>query len=533
MEHWPNSRPYMLLDARSPDEVPADITGTTVIVGAGTIGLFMATILARNNKPIILVEAGGLLASKSNNSESAESVGKPHDGVLNGRAAGLGGTSVLWGGQLAEFDEADLTRPGSEWPIQYEELRRWYDHVYDMLGVAGRRSTEDYRHFLGGETLRHQNIERFFTLWLPQPNFALLFRRAITSSPLIRIVLNATVNDIAFDGTRAKAVIATTQGGRRVRIGAENFIFSAGTIANSRFFLTSQRLSAVPWKKNNLVGKYFQDHLGGKIADVEITNEQRFRTFFENGFVSGLKLQPKLRFVPKARAGVASGVCGMFAFNSELSDHVANIKRLAAELKSGVAGFSGLRTLPSDILALNRSFGPLILRYVLHRRVHAFFERGVEFHAQAEQMPVIHSRIVLLNGALASDGLFRVGVNWQVHGGEVETVSRFASESNAYLEALGLARLRIDPALRQGNSTFLEHLNDTAHQCGGLRLATSPSVGVTDSDCRIWGTANVFVAGSSVFPTSSHANCTLTAFALAARLAHKLAQNALGCVPQM
>ena len=224
----------MLLDARNPDEVPANLTATTVIVGAGTLGLFLATSLARTNKPIILVEAGALAANKSSNSETAESVGKPHGGVLDGRAAGLGGTSVLWGGQLAEFDEADVTRPSSEWPIQYEELRGWYHQVYDTLGITRRRTTEDYRRSLGGETAGHLNIERFFTFWLPQPNFALLFRRAIRSSPLIRIVLNATVNDISFDGSRAKAIIATAPEGRRIRIAADDFIFAAGTIANSR-----------------------------------------------------------------------------------------------------------------------------------------------------------------------------------------------------------------------------------------------------------------------------------------------------------
>jgi choline dehydrogenase-like flavoprotein len=50
--------------------------------------------------------------------------------------------------------------------------------------------------------------------------------------------------------------------------------------------------------------------------------------------------------------------------------------------------------------------------------------------------------------------------------------------------------------------------------------------GVVDRDCRVFGAANLFVAGSSVFPTSGEANPTLTAVALALRLAALLAAEA-------
>ena len=46
--------------------------------------------------------------------------------------------------------------------------------------------------------------------------------------------------------------------------------------------------------------------------------------------------------------------------------------------------------------------------------------------------------------------------------------------------------------------------------------------GVVDADCRVHGVANLYVAGSSVFPTSGTANPTLTIVALALRLAEHL-----------
>ena len=53
-------------------------------------------------------------------------------------------------------------------------------------------------------------------------------------------------------------------------------------------------------------------------------------------------------------------------------------------------------------------------------------------------------------------------------------------------------------------------------------MSADPKSGVVDSDCKVFGLSNLFIAGSSVFPTSSHANPTLTIVALAIRLADHL-----------
>ena len=52
-----------------------------------------------------------------------------------------------------------------------------------------------------------------------------------------------------------------------------------------------------------------------------------------------------------------------------------------------------------------------------------------------------------------------------------------------------------------------------------------PALGVVDEDCRVHGVANLYVAGSSVFPTAGAANPTLTITALALRLADHLKEK--------
>lgn len=53
-------------------------------------------------------------------------------------------------------------------------------------------------------------------------------------------------------------------------------------------------------------------------------------------------------------------------------------------------------------------------------------------------------------------------------------------------------------------------------------MHSDPKRGVTDANCRVHGIPNLFISGSSVFPTSGYANPTLTIVALAVRLASHL-----------
>ena len=63
----------------------------------------------------------------------------------------------------------------------------------------------------------------------------------------------------------------------------------------------------------------------------------------------------------------------------------------------------------------------------------------------------------------------------------------------------------------------------TWHHMGTTRMGASPCGAVVDTDCRVFGTSNLYVAGSSVFPTGGSGPPTFTLTALALRLADHLA----------
>lgn len=503
---------------------PADVA----IVGAGTAGLFLARELARRGRSVMVLEAGGAAPTTAPNRVTSAQLGRTHRGIFEGRAIGLGGTSTLWGGQLAEFDPADFDRAYAPWPFGLDELVPWYARVHAALGLEPRETDAIYRAALGGDEGQGGEIERFFTCWLPEPNFARLFRSDITRDSRIRIALDTSVTGFAFAGARVEAAIAR-QAGSLVRVRAGCFVLATGTIAANRLMLTEAQRGGVPWG-SGAIGTMFQDHLAGPVATVELLDERRFRERFENARVGRIKLQPKLRRTRVARDALGSaqiGLAGAFNFRSDLGEHLANLKHVARSMGSA-ASLSTFASLPRDLMAVGRMFAPFALRYVRDRRVMAFFDSALEFAIQSEQLPIASSRIVLMDGPPAPDGLPRAGVDWQVDGAEVAAIRDFTLAAGNWLDRQGIARLVLDPGLAAADRGFIDRLTDNNHPCGGLAMSHDPRCGVVDPNLRVHGADNLFVASAAVYPSSGHANCTLTLLALAARLAAHLAPSGRG-----
>jgi len=514
----------MIIDANSSEEVPSELDSDVVVVGAGTVGLFFASYFLSlvPSARLILVESGGRCIDTSGNSTNSVSVGKPHYGAQHGRASGIGGTSGLWGGQLAEFERGDFERSDTPWPVSYSEIHPFYREVYRHLGLKSMLTDLECRMKFGHEDISDGPLERFFTYWLKEPNFGHLFQNLIQGQRL-NIVINLTVNDIAFQNGDAKYIAGNSTNGRLIKFNCEKFIFCSGTIPTARFFLTMARFRDVPWKNNANLGLFFQDHMAGKVASVAILDDAKFRQYFENGWVEGVKVQPKLRFSSLYRAKMDTGVCLFFSFDSELSNNIANIKLFVRNFKSNLNSNTALSFF-RDCFRVGRVLFPLVTKYLINRRVFAIFDRGINLVAQLEQEPTDASRISIVSDNLLPDGLCKVEINWQIRGSEINSVRTAVKLADEYLRGKEIAKLEVNSDLTNLNPEFMNNLTDTYHQCGGLRMSAQADTGVVDSDCRVWGANNVWVVGSVVFPSSSYANSTLTGLALTARLANKIAK---------
>ena len=98
-----------------------------------------------------------------------------------------------------------------------------------------------------------------------------------------------------------------------------------------------------------------------------------------------------------------------------------------------------------------------------------------------------------------------------------EEIRAAAELLNAELVRSGLGRMSILPKEFQ--------ITGGGHMMGTTRMGYNPETSVTDSQGRVHGVENLYVAGSSLFPAVGAANPTLTIVALSLRLAHHLASS--------
>ena len=63
------------------------------------------------------------------------------------------------------------------------------------------------------------------------------------------------------------------------------------------------------------------------------------------------------------------------------------------------------------------------------------------------------------------------------------------------------------------------------HHMGTTRMSADPKQGVVDANSQVHGVGNLFVAGSSVFPTYGASNPTMNLVALTLRLAAHLRKH--------
>jgi choline dehydrogenase-like flavoprotein len=136
----------------------------------------------------------------------------------------------------------------------------------------------------------------------------------------------------------------------------------------------------------------------------------------------------------------------------------------------------------------------------------------------SEQAPNPESRVTL------ADERDRLGqrrpvLDWRPGSSEDASVRRGARSFGLALGEAGLGRLR--DRLPDEAICGLD-LTGSFHHTGTTRMASDPSRGVVDADCRVHGISNLYVASSGVFPTHGAVNPTLTIMALAYRLADHL-----------
>jgi choline dehydrogenase-like flavoprotein len=141
----------------------------------------------------------------------------------------------------------------------------------------------------------------------------------------------------------------------------------------------------------------------------------------------------------------------------------------------------------------------------------------IEFNS--EQAPLAANR-VSLGPDSDCHGLRRIRIDWRLSDWEVAAARRALLLFRSEMNRSGVARLELGEEDLDARLRASPPLG--GHHMGTARMAAADSHGVVDGNCAVFGLPNLFVASSAVFPTSGHANPTLTIVALAVRLAAHL-----------
>jgi len=540
---------------------PGSTVSTVVcIVGAGAAGITLALELHKLHVPTVLVDAG--LQGRKTSQEPYEGESNPtHPAPSYFRRRGFGGSTTIWGGRCVPFDPIDFERrdylPDSGWPIAYDDVARHYpeamayceagDSDFDALTAIERaRRTFAGHGVLDDDELHSDLIERYSK----PTDFGRRYADELRRSPYVSVIGNAQCTRLNKAGERILSVDLTRPDKSTVRIDARIFVLATGGIETPRLLLASDPNGPGIGNQGDAVGRYYMCHTEaiygklrprqpGTVFDFERTRDgaycrrklrladdaQRqhgvlnsaFRLHFPDisdashrSSVLSAVFLAKQTLIPEYRRILVHSVASDKPRSSTWKSHARNVV-----VGSPALARFGWRYLTQRLLADRK------LPYVLVRNADGSFP--LEFNA--EQAPLRDSRLSLTRDR-DSYGMPRVRIDWRI--GETD----IASACRSY--ELLADRLGPDVSLEFDRPSMRESLSRLApvggHHIGTARMSDDPRTGVVDRHCAVHGVPNLFIASSAVFPTSSHANPTLTIVALTLRLAghihHRLAAGA-------
>lgn len=506
------------------------------VVGAGPAGLTIAEELSAAGRQVLLLESGGRVQSPWSDALNViESIGAPRvmDQTLV-RNRVLGGSSATWWGRVATFDETDLRArpwvPESGWPILRSELEPYFRRAMPHLGLAIPDNTAgEALALLGADRARLDGDRLTRYLWSysrdrAEARDAMRFGPRALELPLpgVACYTGATVTHIDTDagGRVVRGLEVRGPDGRVRRVRTGRVVLCCGGIENARILLASNRV--VPAGLGNghdLVGRFLMDHLRGPIGafrPADFPALQRLAGAFDAR-------------TPAGRTRVVPG----WALSSRLQES-ERLLNCALWIDGEVADDDPLRSLaaltrlrnPGRNLAAAIRRAPLAARALLGiaRRRPGVVRRMSTMTLQCivEQRPDRDSRVTLSDRSDAL-GMPLTVLDWRVHDEEARTVRRAAREFAVEMGHRGLPVPDLLPMITDADERF--ELPDVAHPTGTTRMSAGPESGVVDPDCAVHGMEGLYVAGSSVFPTSGHANPTGMIVALAIRLADHLGRS--------
>jgi choline dehydrogenase-like flavoprotein len=522
------------------------VTADVCLIGAGAAGITIARELAGSTLRVCLAEGGGMQYEyqESQVLYRGDSIGVPVS-LEGGRLRFLGGTTNHWSGRCAPLDDVDFRRrdwiPHSGWPIDRTELDPYYARARTVAGFSSAwLSDADTLSYLGIAlpSINEEWLKPF--LWhftpamkdAPAWRWANAYGKVLRESSNIHALLHANFKAFSTekDRSRVRNVTVTSLNGVSATIFAKIFVLCCGGIENARLLLLGAEQNAGSFgNENDLVGRYFMQHPRGP-AGLIVSAERMSRVQGQFNILRGpddLELEIGLTLTPQIQEKERLLNCSaVLQYQGDPTSGVTAAQDIWRSLLTG----RWSPDMGEKVGRIAGDFGEFV--HGLEHRLssgHTLAREGstgipsrsATILLDLEQAPDPDSRISLSQDRDAL-GLRRVQANWRLSELERRTAARFTTYIAAEFARLGIGRGRLEPWLQDERIPMTGALQETYHYIGTTRMADDPREGVVDRNCAVHGMDNLYVAGSSVFPTAGHANPTLTILALALRLADNI-----------
>ena len=457
------------------------------IVGGGPAGLTLAMELEAQGIDVVLCEGGGLEGTpESQECYEGETVGDEYHYLDVARLRYLGGTSNHWTGVCADLADEDFAAkpaaPETAWPIGPEELRPYITRARDMLDLP---PTLDPQPVLDGAFAR-LDVKKTDRL-----RFRDMYLEDLIASQKVTTILNANLTDLETEDQRVKEMHFHDYEDRRITVAAKHFVIACGGIENARLLMHFNAEFGTEFgTASGALGAYFTEHPHGNMGEYVLFDGAalNFDSYGSDFSFTTAHIAPTEKFLAEGR--------------------VLNMRLKFQQYRHETS-----KQVVEDLLCTAPKLAERLTKADCAGRVGMILE----------QAPIKENRIEL-GTERDRFGIRHPTLYWHWSEQDRQTAREIGLAFARRMAEADIGRMSLSDWVLDSSIEVRSNEHITAfHHIGATRMAASAEDGVVDPDCRVFGSDNLFLAGSSVFPSCGHANPTAPIMGLALRLADHLA----------
>ena len=473
-----------------------------VIIGAGAAGITLALQLGEAGIKTALVEGGGYeLTDQSQDLYQGLNEGITYP-LEKSRLRLFGGTTNHWGGWCRPFDAASFNaRPAIDypgWPIEQDKLTPYLDQALGIVDIDSSLAWEptvsqDPSKF--EVALSESDFKEIYFHWSKPTRFGNKYRKHLRDDKNVTVSVNDSLINFEFtaDGEIQGAVLRNLETHEDRVVHGKQFVLACGGIENARLLLHVNAQNGVNFgNMSSYLGKYFMEHPHffdvGEVIIFDSSYRHNTFAYDTDEWQRGFRF-----FCPTDKFIKQQNMLGS-TIRMRMYDNPKDQKPIVDELLA-----------KTTFTAKN------------------YWQIGY-MDIVVEQPPLI-TNSVTLSDEVDELGIAKTILNWRLSDIDYRSARQPLLAFARFLIEADLGRCKLVPWItddQQDPEQFLKGNYWGHHHMGTTRMASNASDGVVDTDCKLYGTKNLYMAGSSVYPTSDYSNPTLTIVQLALRLADHL-----------